>query len=258
LLSLSNWKVWKSNDLKHWEERSELSVPKWWVCTSYFKWNDWYYFSSCSRYWSSRQPIESATKWNEPPHQTLADGIRVPQIAPFKNRYIIVGFTPEPPQAYYAGELLIRELLQHPDGALGTKWPEEIIPKSGALLKLPFKALKGNAYAEEDAIHVRAPDGFAVGMLNGVPQDVRLTLRIKPKAGAKHFGLCVRGQGDYQTGCELQFEPAKERVQFAPVTDGRGKPKASVVSCAKTKSCVAFCAEVSFYFVNRLNEVNTL
>jgi len=220
LLSLSNWKVWKSNNLKHWEERANLSTPQWWVCTSYFKWNDWYYFSSCGLHWRSRQPLESATKWHEPPHQTLWDGIRVPQIAPFKNRYMMVGFTPEPPHTYYAGELLIRELIQHPDGTLGTKWPEEVIPESFALLKLPFKALVGNAYAEGDAIHVSAPDGFAVGTLNGVPQDVRLTLRMKPKAGTKHFGLCVRGQGKYETGCELQFEPARERVQFAPVTDG--------------------------------------
>ena len=44
---------------------------------------------------------------------------------------------------------------------------------------------------------------------------------MKPKAGTKHFGLCVRGRGDYETGCELQFVPAAKHVQFAPVTDGR-------------------------------------
>ena len=221
MLSLSNWKVWKSNDLKKWEERGNLSTPQWWVCTSYFKWNDWYYFTSCGLHWRSDKPIEADTKWSGPPHQTLRDGIRVPQIAPFKNRHIMVGFTPEPTRTAYAGELLVRELIQYPDGTLGTKWPEEMIPKSGEPLKLAFKASAGDASAEGGAIRVTAADGFAVARLEGVPQDVRITLRVKPKAGTKHFGLCVRGQGDYRAGCELQFEPARKHVQFAPVAGGR-------------------------------------
>ena len=54
-----------------------------------------------------------------------------------------------------------------------------------------------------------------------VPRDVRITLRVKPKAGVKHFGLCVRGKGDYKSGCELQFAPARQHVQFAPVANGQ-------------------------------------
>lgn len=219
LLSLSNWKVWKSRDLKHWEERANISTPQWWVCTSYFKWNGWYYFTSCGLHWRSQQSIEKSTaKWESPFHQTLQDGIRVPQVASFKNRYIMVGFTPEPPETYYAGELLIRELIQHPDGILGTKWPEEIIPKSSVPLKLPFKAVVGDAFVEGNAIRINAPDGLAVGALIGVPQNVRIMLQVK--SDASHFGICVRGQGDYAAGCELQFDPARERVQFAPVSDG--------------------------------------
>jgi hypothetical protein len=222
ILSLSNWKVWKSNDLKHWEQRENLTTPKWWICTSYFKWNDWYYFSSCALLWRSRQPIEDpSTKWNGPTHQTLRDGVRVPQIAPFKDRHIMVGFTPEPTGVPYAGELLVRELIQHPDGTLGTNWVEEMIPKSGQPLKLPVGASLGDAAAEDGTIRVSAPEGFAAGTLNDVPRNVRVTLRLKPKAGTKHFGLCVRGQGDYKTGCELQFEPARGHVQFAPVADGQ-------------------------------------
>jgi len=221
ILSLSNWRVWKSNDLKHWKERGNLSTPRWWVCTSYFQWNDWYYFTSCGLHWRSRQPIESATKWSGPPHQTLRDGIRVPQVAPLENRHIMVGFTPEPTGTSYAGELLVRELIQHSDGTLGTKWPEEMIPKSGEPLKLPSRASVGNASAKAGAMRVSAPEGFAVGMLDRVPQNVRITLRVKPKAGTKHFGLCVRGHGDYDSGCELQFEPSRQHVQFAPVADGR-------------------------------------
>ncbi len=215
MLSLSNWKVWKSNDLQHWEQRGNLSTPPWWVCTSYFKWNDWYYFTSCSLLWRSDKPIEADGKWSGPPHQTLADGIRVPQITPFGDRHFMAGFTPEPTRTAYAGELLVRELIQYADGTLGTKWPEEMIPESGPPLKLPPDA------AADGSIRLSAPDGFAFGTLEEIPQNVRITLRVKPQAGVKHFGLCVRGQGEYASGCELQFEPPLQHVQFAPVADGQ-------------------------------------
>jgi len=221
MLSVSNWKVWKTLDFKNWEERGNLSTPPWWVCTSYFKWSDWYYFTSCSLYWRSDKPIEADTTWSVPPHQTLADGIRVPQVAAFNGRHFMVGFTPEPTGTAYAGELLVRELIQHPDGILGTKWIPEMIPQSGAPLKLPFRAIRGDASAEGDRVRVSAPNGFAVGSLVEVPQDVRIMVRVKPKAGTKHFGLCVRGQGEYKSGCELQFEPGRNRVQFAPASKGR-------------------------------------
>jgi beta-fructofuranosidase len=222
ILSLSNWKVFKSRDLEHWQPRTNLTTPQWWPCTSYFEWNDQYYFTSCGLHWTSQTPIEDpTTKWEGPPHQTLNDGIRVAQVASFKNRYLMVGFTPEPPHTYYGGELLIRELVQNPDGTLGTKWPAEMIPKSGAALNLPSRALVGDVSADTGTIRVSAPEGLAVGTLDKVPQDVRITLRVKPRAGTQHFGLCVRGQGNYMSGCELQFEPARQHVQFAPVSDGR-------------------------------------
>jgi beta-fructofuranosidase len=100
-----------------------------------------------------------------------------------------------------------------------------MIPKSGEPLKLPVGTSVGDAAAEGSTMRVSAPDGFAVGTLNDVPQNVRITMKVKPKAGTKHFGLCVRGQGDYKTGCELQFEPARQHVRFASVTKGQKAKK---------------------------------
>ena len=48
----------------------------------------------------------------------------------------MVGFLGGPA---YAGEAVFRELVQQKDGILGTKWPVEMIPKSGA--PLTFEAL---------------------------------------------------------------------------------------------------------------------
>ena len=221
MLSLSNWKVWETNDFKTWTERKQLSSPPWWICTSYFKWNDWYYFTSCSMYWRSEKPIEADTKWSMPPEQMLLDGIRVPQISKFKDRYIMAGFTPETKGTAYAGELLVREVIQRPNGTLAAKWVEEMIPSSGQPLDLSFEKSIGDSTIDGNNIKVTAADGFAAGLLEEVPQNVRITLQVKPGEGAKHFGLCFRGEGDYESGCELQFDTAKKRVQFAPVSDGK-------------------------------------
>ena len=133
----------------------------------------------------------------------------------------MAGFTPEPKGTAYAGELLVREVIQNPDGTLASKWVEEMIPASGEALNLPFKKSIGNSSADGKNIWVSAPDGLAAGVLDEVPQNVRITLQVKPTEGVKHFGLCFRGKGDYDSGCELQFDTAIQRVQFAPVSNGR-------------------------------------
>jgi len=222
ILSLCNWKVFKSDDLRTFTPRAKITTPEWWPCTSYWEWNGHYYFTSCGQQWTSPRPIEDpVAKWSSPPHQTLNDGIRVSQTAEFKGRHIMVGFTPEPPNTYFGGELLVRELIQHPDGTLGTRWLPEMIPATGPSLTPPFRVVAGQAVLEGDTIRVRSAEGFAAGAFEGVPQDLRITMRVKAGTGTKHFGLCVRGAGDYASGCELQFEPARQRAQFAPVADGQ-------------------------------------
>jgi hypothetical protein len=132
----------------------------------------------------------------------------------------MAGFTPEPKGTAYAGELLVREVIQNSDGTLATKWIEEMIPASGKLLDLPFRESIGTSFKEGKTIQISALNSFSVGLLEKVPQNVRITLSVIPTAGVKHFGLCFRGKGNYDSGCELQFDTAKQRVQFAPVSNG--------------------------------------
>jgi hypothetical protein len=229
-MNVSGHKVYSSNDLMKWQETAELpwlkDVFRGWICTSYFQWNDWYYFYFHGRYRMSREPME-AGRWVAPASQDLRDAIYVPQVAAFgANRYIWVGWgeTDRARRSLYAQEIVFRELVQNPDGTLGMKWPAEMIPASGEPLKLGFEPLRGNATENAGAILVRAQEGFAVAMLKGLPQNVRITLRINPGAGVKHFGLTLRGQGNYEEGCELRFEPGRQRVQYG-VPDGGGMAK---------------------------------
>ena len=81
-------------------------------------------------------------------------------------------------------------------------------------LNLPFLTTTERVSTNGKAININAPDGFVFGMFEQVPTNVRITLKVKPKPNAQNFGLCFRGDGDYESGCELRFEPARQRVQY--------------------------------------------
>ena len=62
----------------------------------------------------------------------------VPKVAEFTgNRRILAGFLFE---RGWTGHLALREHIQYPDGALGMKFPAELIPASGVPKNLPFAA----------------------------------------------------------------------------------------------------------------------
>ena len=63
-------------------------------------------------------------------------------------------------------------------------------------------------------------------MLSAAPRNARITLRVVPRPGTAAFGLCLRGHGEYQGGCELRFEPARQRAQYG-APEGRGPAKDS-------------------------------
>jgi len=109
---------------------------------------------------------------------------------------------------------------------LGMKFPPELIPAAGEPVKPAFAALGAGATGDAARIQVKAADTFVAGMLTGVPKNVRITLRVAPQPGAKAFGLCVRGKGDYEGGCELRFETERQRAQYG-VPENRGPARDS-------------------------------
>jgi hypothetical protein len=217
-----------SKDLRNWED-----VPGDFVqrkpgttgeCPHEFEWNGWYYFIlGTNAIWRSRTALGP---WEELT-PTIYDGLFVPKVAEFTgNRRILAGFLFE---RGWAGHLALRELTQTPDGALGIQFPPELIPASGPPQPLSFAALNPEASGDGRRVRINASGKFAAGMLSEVPWNARLTLRVVPGPNTRAFGLCLRGQGAYEGGCELRFEPARQRVQYGvpaqrgPAKDATGR-----------------------------------
>jgi hypothetical protein len=222
-----------SRDLRTWEETPGDFVARkpgtTGECPHLFAWNGWFYFIlGTNAIWKSRSALGP---WEEM-KPTIYDGLFVPKVAEFTgNRRLLAGFLFE---RGWAGHLALRELIQYPDGSLGTKFPSELIPASGEPLQLAFTASGPETSGDGRTITIKASDKFAAGALDGVPRNVRITLRVVPQSGAKclDFGVCVRGKGNYEGGCELRFEPARKRAQYG-VPENHGPAKDSTGRIAR-------------------------
>jgi len=127
----------------------------------------------------------------------------------------------------YGGEAVFRELVQPEDGTLDTKFPLEMIPKCGDPLNLPFSANTKGLSIRDGSIDIDANDSLVFGFYESVQRNVRITLRVKPKLDAQYFGLCFRGEGNYEKGCELRFEPSRQRVQYGSPDSGGMAPESN-------------------------------
>jgi len=217
-----------SPDLWHWRPAEPFlipggkpghpSIPE---CPDYFFWNGWYYLlfglNGPAHYRMSRNPLGP---WVRPPVD-LFDGslAAVMKTAPFGgDRRIGVFFlgsradNKDRGERLYAGNAVFRELVQHEDGTLGTKFPSEMIPRAGDALDLPFTALTSGVSSDLRSVEISAVEGLGAGMLEGVPVNARVSMTICPAEGSADFGLCFRGTGRWQSGYELHFMPYEQRV----------------------------------------------
>lgn len=210
-----------SDDLQQWEVLEPFllpglhNVPE---CADYFQWGDWYYliFSNdgIARYRMSRKPFGP---WLRPAQDVLDSPVsRVMKTAPFPgNRRVGVAWIgprrdgQDNGHFQFGGNALFRELVQLPDGTLGTAFPPEMTPSGpqwqGAII--PWLGEGGTTLANEQ--------GLAVARCDGVPRDARLTLRVMPQAGVGSFGLRLCAGETFETGYELVFTPAEGSVRLA-------------------------------------------
>jgi hypothetical protein len=228
-LSLSGEKIWTSSDLETWKEQRTFDTYRdigTGICSSHVEWNGWHYIVSSAGYRMSREPLHPGWSFTTPANPATQEGLGVPQIARFHgDRCLMVGFLAK---GGYAGDAVFRELVQHRDGTLGTKWPAEMIPSSGPPLDAAFKSIIGVSRQDGRTLHVGTRNEFGVCALDGIPRDVRIRAQIRAAPDARAFGLCVRGSGSYENGCEVRFEPAKRTAQFGSPIHGTMAPASEI------------------------------
>ena len=221
---------WTSHDLRNWQRvaepvlvtnRDRFNID---ICPHLFEWNGWYYlfagFDARGGVWMSRQPFGP---WR--PHRPVRlDLPTVPKTARFPpNRRLYAGFLGD---RGWGGNVVFRELIQHAGGSLGTCFPAEMVPATGAPVAPAVRALTANAAGTATAVTLAAAGGAQAAELGGVPRNARLRCTVEPDAGVAGrpgacFGIAVRVAAAAGGGAQpraragvLRFRPHAQQVSL--------------------------------------------
>lgn len=107
----------------------------------------------------------------------------------------------------WGGPLVIHELIQHPDGRIGNKWMEELIPVS----QKPVSVIR----LVEDNQTIEVPK-----------QPYILTFEVIPaQTGKGEFAITFEDPASPQSACEWQMQIGNQRAQFASANPQGFAPK---------------------------------
>ena len=209
-----------SKDLQHWQITEPFLVPGLTdapECPDYFFWNGWYYllFSSqlTARYRMSRQPFGP---WMRPPVDTFeGSAARVMKTAPFgDSRRLGVAWLgtrandrdDQPFQ--WGGQAVFRELVQHPDGSLSTRFVREMIPKSEDALDLLVAFQTAGVANDRGKIKLNDSEGLETAAISGLTGNYRVTACVNVSKRSGDWGLRLRSGESFDSGYELRLIPA--------------------------------------------------
>lgn len=201
LKMLANYRsrgTWESDSVDGGWRCIDPAFPPGGDCTIYFRWGKFdYIVGGFTGLWSkpadapdSAYQDFSAKGWD------FYDGSNVPAVTEIDNhRFLMAGWIPI---RGWGGVLLIRELLQYPDGRIGSKWMEEITPETRKPKTMATKLTGTDTFNIEHS-------------------SFMLTFNVDPLE-AKKGRLAVSFMPDHgeRDGCEIQINLDRDRAQFGP------------------------------------------
>jgi hypothetical protein len=167
-------------------------------CTFFFRWGRFdYIIGGFKNLWS--KPAEAPF----PAYDSMVargldfyDGLGVPAVSEISNgRFLMAGwfgFT-----GLFGGPLVIRELIQFPDGRIGSKWMPEVTPATGQPRSLAAKVAGTETHSVDAA-------------------SFMLTFTVQPaEARQGKLAVSLLPEKGGPSSCELQVNLAELRAQFA-------------------------------------------
>ena len=197
-------------------------------CSDYFEWNGRYYLvfsiTGSAHYRMSEHPFGP---WICPINDAFDSlQIHVPKTARFKNRYISAGFLPGHKAEYpinipYAGNIIMHELIQRPDGTLGVKMPEEVLPAYSLVF-------------EKQKISLDAFDTRKIFDLPLQKTGIRLKALLMPEKSMVKTGISVfKGKYEYRIEFDFSAKTAKFTRSYMLMLYGTGRDTLTNVSFDK-------------------------
>ncbi len=167
-------------------------------CTFYFRWGEYdYVIGGFTDLWAKSADADGSVYRNLAEEGLdFYDGLNVPAVTQIADgRFLMAGWTHI---RGWGGNLVIRELIQFPDGKIGSKWLAEVTPETGTA-KVLASQIVDSACFEIDA------------------EPFELTFRVQPyneEEGA--LAVVFLPEDGEQNACELQIRLDDQRAQFGP------------------------------------------
>lgn len=212
-----------STNLKDWKEvtsplTGQVATPE---CSDYFHWNGWYYLlysiGGDTYYVKSRKPYGP---WEYPTTQAFVESwASVYKTAEYKdNRRIAVAYMPcrsnnkDFDGPIWGGNMLLREVVQEPDGTLNTKFLSESLPAM-TLIRMPEVEIPSDSKTvsySNGKLTLNSPNGTSVASLSELPVNYRITMKIKLLTNYDEIGLFVRATDSRDRGYKVELNANKE------------------------------------------------
>lgn len=167
-------------------------------CTFFFRWGGFdYVIGGFTGLWS--KPADATEESYESVVKDGLDfynGMCVPAITEIPDgRFLMAGWIP---MVNWGGTLNIHEMIQYPDGRIGTKWMEEILPSTGKLENLAKRIDGSSSFDTQNSSFLLTFDVDASDLNNG------------------KLAVLMSGAGDEH--CEFQVDLSSKRAQYAEGT----------------------------------------
>lgn len=188
--------TWESESVDGGWRCVNANWPRGSSCTIWFRWGEFdYVMGGFVQLWSKPAGAPDSA-YQDVVRQGLDfyDGSNVPSVTQIPGgRFLMAAFIPI---GFYAGPLVIHELLQFPDGRIGSKWMKEITPATEPPTTLAERITDTATFPAKT-------------------RSFLLTFDIAEATKGK-LGISFLPKNGEAAACELQISLDERRAQFAP------------------------------------------
>jgi len=195
--------TWVSGELQGGWNCIDENFPPGGDCTFPFQWNDYDYIVGgfCGMWYKHVNEPKYAYKDMAAEGIDFYNGTSVPSMTQLPDgRYLMAGWMG---MKRWGGPLLVYEMIQKPDGQIGTRWMKELIPETGAPNDIT-EEIKSNHAVSTDT------------------RKFMLSFDVVPqKKGKGRLAIQLLGDKNTPVSREWQLSLKHQRAQYGAATEGR-------------------------------------
>lgn len=196
--------TWESESLDSGWRCINPEFPLGGDCTFNFRWGGYeYVIGGFVNLW--KRPVDSPGKrWEDmvAEGKDFYNGINVPSISRINNgRYLMAGWIPI---NGWGGTFVAHELIQYPDGHIGTKWMKELIPNPRDTALLSKRIEEEASFKVKDSSFILSFDVY--------PK--------KKKSGNIAISFLSSSEDKDEKSCDVQLNLGELTAQYSHATEG--------------------------------------